>query len=122
MTTVDHYFIIRYMSKYKVNKEQLNRLSEQFKALSNPHRLDIFLYLAEYCFPWEPSTEEEMRTTVGELKEGLGVVASTVSHHLKELRQAGLIRMERKGKNVECWVEPETLEGLRQFFEIVKKE
>ncbi|WP_396266326.1 ArsR/SmtB family transcription factor [Halobacillus amylolyticus] len=46
-----------------------------------------------------------MRMTVGELGERLNIVPSTVLHHLKELRQAGLIRMDRKGKNIECLVD-----------------
>ena len=91
-----------------------------FKALSNSHRLEIFLYLANNCFPGEKSTDQEMRSSVGELGERLGVAPSTVSHHLKELRQSGLIRMERKGKNIECWVESVTVEKLIRFFEQAK--
>ncbi|MCP3027165.1 helix-turn-helix transcriptional regulator [Halobacillus sp. A5] len=102
------------MSNY--NNINLQEYSDRFKALSNPHRLNIFLYLAKNCYPGELSTEKEMRMTVGELGEGLGIVPSTVSHHLKELRNAGLIRMERKGKNIECWVEPRSVDGLIEFF------
>lgn len=106
------------MSKY--NNENVERYSEIFKALSNPHRLNVFLYLAKNCYPGELSTDEEMRATVGELGEGLGIAPSTVSHHLKELRRSGLVRMERKGKSIECWVEPETLDGLILFFQHAK--
>ncbi|MFZ4452616.1 ArsR/SmtB family transcription factor [Salibacterium aidingense] len=108
------------MSNYKIEINDIVPFSDMFKALSNPHRLQIFLYLANHCFPGELSTEEEMRTSVGELGEGLGIAPSTVSHHLKELRQAGLIRMERSGKNIECWVEPETLDHLVHFFQHAK--
>ncbi|WP_145997023.1 helix-turn-helix transcriptional regulator [Halobacillus sp. Marseille-P3879] len=107
------------MSNY--NDVNLDAYSERFKALSNPHRLNIFLYLAKNCYPGELSTEKEMRMTVGELGEGLGIVPSTVSHHLKELRHAKLIRMERKGKNIECWVEPSSVEGLIDFFKQIKE-
>ncbi|WP_181349300.1 helix-turn-helix transcriptional regulator [Thalassobacillus sp. CUG 92003] len=92
-----------------------------FKALSNAYRLEIFLYLADYCRPGEMSTEEEMRVSVGELGSGLGIAPSTVSHHLKELRHAHLIRMERNGKNIECWVEPDTLDQLITFFKHAKE-
>ncbi len=108
------------MSKYKINSKDVTAFSEMFKALSNPYRLQIFLYLANNCYPGEISTPEEMRTSVGELGEGLGIAASTVSHHLKELRQAGLIRMERKGKNIECWVESNTVTQLALFFKNAK--
>jgi ArsR family transcriptional regulator len=53
---------------------------------------------------------------VGELAENLKIVPSTISHHVKELRQAGLIRMERRGQKIECSVDPESLVALKDFF------
>jgi len=50
-----------------------------------------------------------LRQCVGELCEGLEIDPSTVSHHVRELRQSGLIRTERRGKNMLCWVDPETV-------------
>jgi len=39
-----------------------------------------------------------------------------VSHHLKELHRAGLIRSKRQGQRIECWVDPEVLNSLSHFF------
>lgn len=36
-----------------------------------------------------------------DLSQGLGIGHSTVSHHMKELCQTGLIRMQRKGQKSE---------------------
>lgn len=102
------------MSNYRI--DELQRYADTFRAISNPHRLHIFLYLARACAPGEQSTPEEMRASVGELADQLEIAPSTVSHHLKELRQAGLIRMERRGRYVDCWVEPDTLVTLSSFF------
>ena len=90
-------------------------LAEVFKALANPHRLAVFLRLAACCRPGT-CCDGGPRECVGSLGKDLGIAASTVSHHLKELNRAGLIHMARSGQTVECWVEPETLDGLSGFF------
>jgi len=102
------------MSNYE---SVINRQAERFKALSNPHRLALFQRLCSCCAPGTAcSTDEAMRYCVGELGEGLNIAPSTLSHHLKELHRAGLIAMQRNGKNVECWVEATTLHELANFF------
>ena len=53
-----------------------------------------------------------MSTCAGEIGKDLGIAPSTVSHHLKELRVARLIRMERRGKMVQCQVDLQTLGEL----------
>ncbi|MDP6515359.1 MAG: metalloregulator ArsR/SmtB family transcription factor [Alphaproteobacteria bacterium] len=90
-------------------------LAQVFRALANPYRLRLFMTLASCCRPGT-TCEANLRSCVGELGSELGIAASTVSHHLKELRQAGLIHMARTGQNVECWVEPDTLGALSAFF------
>src|SRR4030042_362322 len=90
----------------KSRNTEIQKFAEMFKALSNPNRLDIFLRLISCCPPGTRcSAEAEARRFVGELGEKLDITLSTVSHHIKELRQAGLIRVERRGKNIECWVD-----------------
>ena len=89
----------------------------QFKALSNPNRLALFKRLMSCCVPGTIcNTDEAIRYCVGELGKGLDIAPSTVSHHLKALNQAGLIQMERQGKTIHCWVEPEILDELAHFF------
>ena len=111
------------MSNYQDNS--IVKFAEMFKALSNPNRLKIFLRLISCC---QPGTRSEIKTfincgieskgcaCVGELGEDLGIVPSTISHHIKELRQAGLIRMERRGQKMECWIDPDAIKALKDFF------
>ena len=104
------------MSKHEDNK--LEKFAEVFKALSNPNRLKIFLRLVSCCQPGNPTTVDGCGDTacVGELGQDLGIGPSTVSHHVKELRRAGLIRVERQGQKIECMIDSETLADLQGFF------
>ncbi len=102
--------------------ERIESFSEMFKALSNPNRLRIFLRLLSCCQPGTLTTikenmEPEACACVGELGQDLGIVPSTISHHIKELRRAGLIRMERRGQKIECWIDPDTVAALKGFFD-----
>ena len=104
---------LRNMSNFEINNKQQ---AAQFKALSNPHRLALFQRLTSCCAPGTSCSLEQARLSVGELGEEVDVAPSTLSHHLKELNRAGLVQMERRGKQVVCWVEPETLKALAALF------
>ena len=109
------YTIIRNMSNYKTIKSE--ELAEAFKALSNPNRLQIFQRLLTCCAPGTVCSADTVSGfRVGELGEDLDVAPSTLSHHIKELQRAGLIKTLRKGKNVECFVDTENVRELMEFF------
>ncbi len=93
-------------------------LAQRFKALGNPHRVELMYRMMTCCAPGTRcSADQAARLCVGEVGDGLAIAPSTLSHHLKELHQAGLIQMQRNGKQVECWVEPTVLEQLASFFQ-----
>jgi DNA-binding transcriptional ArsR family regulator len=95
----------------------IDEFAEIFKALSNANRLRIFLRLASCCKPGTVGFMDENSTAyIGELGEDVNVVKSTVSHHIKELRRVGLIRTERKGQKIICWVDPHMVDALKEFF------
>jgi ArsR family transcriptional regulator len=101
------------MSKY-LNDPQ--RFAEIFKALSNPHRLKIFMRLACSCAEGAAcNSDDQICECVGVLGKDLGIAQSTVSHHLKELHRSGLIKMKRRGQSIECWVDTEILNELLAF-------
>ncbi|MGD0856857.1 MAG: metalloregulator ArsR/SmtB family transcription factor [Dehalococcoidia bacterium] len=103
------------MSKSKTDDVQ--RYADIFKALSNPHRLKIFMRLA-YCGPEGQlcCSNDKICECVGELGSTLGIAPSTVSHHLKELYRAGLIKMSRNGQRIDCSIDPEIIKALEDFF------
>lgn len=101
--------------------KNIEKFAEMFKALSNPNRLRLFMRLATCCQPGTVTSisadaDSEGCACVGELGKDLDIVASTISHHMKELRQAGLVRMERRGQRIECWIDPEVIKSLQGFF------
>lgn len=98
------------------SRTEIKHYAQLFKALSNPHRLAIFKVLTSCCPPGTSCDIEAASRCVGDLGDTLDIAASTVSHHLKELNNAGLIHMERKGKQVMCRVDPETLNQLSGYF------
>ena len=99
------------------NQLDPTRYAQIFGALSNPNRLRIFLRLMACCTSEASrSTTEQVSECVGDLGRDMDISASTVSHHIKELRRAGLIEIERHGQKIECWVDPQKLHELAGFF------
>lgn len=68
--------------------DQATELAEVFHLLGDPTRLRIVVA----CL-------DEARS-VGEIAETVGVSSSLVSHHLRLLRAARLLRAERRGRHV----------------------
>lgn len=93
-----------------------------FKALGDPTRLRIFEFLRSCCCAIAVNDEGDVSPadgpTVGEVcchLTGGDKITSTVSFHLKELRNAGLINMERRGRHMVCSANPEALEALSKY-------
>ncbi len=100
--------------------QDIERYADIFKALSNPSRLRIFLRLFSCCGgPGRICAlgEQEANCCVGDLSQDLTISPSTVSHHMKELRRAELINMQRRGQKAECTLNRELLAELSKFFQ-----
>jgi ArsR family transcriptional regulator, arsenate/arsenite/antimonite-responsive transcriptional repressor len=75
----------------------------RLKALADPMRVKIMSCL------FSSSTREE---TSGDLAAVLLLSESTISHHLGQLRRAGLVESERRGMNVFHRARPDALTAL----------
>ncbi|MFZ4507375.1 MAG: ArsR/SmtB family transcription factor [Fimbriimonas sp.] len=100
------------------------QLAAMFKALGDPTRLRIYNYLRSCNATVEVDDQGAVRPvvepTVGEVCchiTGVERITSTLSFHLKELRLAGLILCEKRGKNMICNVNPEAQRALAQYLE-----
>jgi ArsR family transcriptional regulator len=78
-------------------------LARMFKALGDPVRLQLLSRVASH---------EGGEACVCDLSEGFDLTQPTISHHLKVLRETGLIECERRGTWVYYWVVPSALAQL----------
>lgn len=87
-----------------------DELAKQLWALGDPLRLKILQSL-----PHTPNCEHH--NNVSQLAEMLGVSQPTISHHLRILRQAGLVSHKKMCRDCFYWIELEAtaavLESIR---------
>ena len=79
-------------------------LARRFAALADPVRLRLLSLLA---------SSPDSAVCACDLVEPVGKSQPTVSHHLKVLRNAGLVTSEKRGVNIWYAVVPAALEVLR---------
>ncbi|MFK0236580.1 ArsR/SmtB family transcription factor [Streptomyces vinaceus] len=86
-----------------LDEDQAADLAKVFKALGDPVRLRLLSMIA---------SRDGGEVCVCELTPAFELSQPTISHHLKLLRQAGLVDCERRGTWVYYWVLPAALERL----------
>ncbi|WP_196217984.1 ArsR/SmtB family transcription factor [Streptomyces blattellae] len=95
------------LSAAPLDEDQAADLAKVFKALGDPVRLRLMSLIASRGAGGE--------VCVCELTPAFDLSQPTISHHLKLLRQAGLIDCERRGTWVYYWVLPGVLDRLAGF-------
>jgi ArsR family transcriptional regulator len=83
------------------------RLARVLKALADPVRLRLMSMIGAHAGG---------EVCVCDLTGDFDLTAPTISHHLKVLREAGLIRSERRGTWVYYRVVPAALDSLAGLF------
>ncbi|MFW6692819.1 ArsR/SmtB family transcription factor [Streptomyces sp. MAR4 CNX-425] len=92
------------LTERPLTAEESVRTAAMFKALSDPVRLRLFSLVASH---------EGGEVCVCDISD-VGVSQPTVSHHLKKLREAGLLTSERRGTWVFYRVEPSVVAAMGQ--------
>lgn len=69
-------------------------IAQVFTALGDEHRQRMLLLF-----------ERGERLTAGQIAAASTLSQPTVSHHLKVLRQAGVLRSEKQGREVYYWID-----------------
>jgi ArsR family transcriptional regulator len=85
-----------------VDPQQAQRLAEVAKALGDPIRLQLVDVLRKHAG----------KVCVCELVPLFDVSQPTLSHHLRKLREAGIVDSERQGLWAYYYVKPEALDEL----------
>lgn len=97
------------LTKTEIFTEEQNRLAVMLKAIAHPARIAILQQIiqANACI-------------CGDLAEELGLAQPTISQHLKELKNAGLIQGTIEGVSVCYCIEPKAWKllhkNLNNFF------
>lgn len=89
------------LTKSEIFTKEQNQLSTLLKAMAHPARIAILqrILTSNTC-------------VCGDLVEELGLAQATISQHLKELKNAGIIQGTIEGVSVCYCINPETWELL----------
>ncbi|OJW16892.1 metalloregulator ArsR/SmtB family transcription factor [Mucilaginibacter sp. 44-25] len=90
------------ITKSEIYTEEQNKLAMQLKAIAHPARIAILqeLIKANACI-------------CGDLVTELGLAQATISQHLKELKNAGLIQGTIEGVSICYCIEPKAWKNLQ---------
>jgi ArsR family transcriptional regulator len=82
----------------EVRSQDRERVVKALKALSNENRMAIFEQIR--TGHGRGRLDADNRLSVCTVAEKFNISLSTISHHIKELRAAGLVRCERQGQSI----------------------
>ncbi len=91
------------LTEEALDVDQAGDLARMFKALGDPVRLRLLSMI---------TSAPDGEVCVCDLTVGFDVSGPTISHHLRVLREAGLVDSERRGTWVYYWPRPENLRQL----------
>lgn len=91
------------LAREPLSADQAVELSKLFKAMADPVRLRLLSLIASHAGG---------EACVCDLTDAFELTGPTISHHLKVLRESGLIAGERRGTWVYYRVHPEVLARL----------
>lgn len=93
------------LTREPLSASEATDLAASFKAVGDPIRLRLLSLIAAH---------EDGEACVCDLTDAFEVSGPTISHHLKVLREAGLITGDRRGTWIYYRVEPAMLATLSQ--------
>lgn len=95
------------VTKTEIFTEKQNKLAQMMKALGHPARIAIIQQLIK-----------TKACICGDLVDELGLAQATISQHLKELKNVGLIKGTIEGTSVCYCVDEKTWKQYKKEFEM----
>lgn len=94
------------ITKSEIFTQKQNRLATMLKALAHPARIAIIQHLvkAEACI-------------CGDLVEELGLAQATISQHLKELKNIGIIKGCVEGTSISYCIDEKVWQQVKKEFD-----
>ncbi len=92
------------LTKTQIYSKEQNRLAAIFRVLANPARIAILQYL-----------NQQKGCICNDIVEEIGLAQPTISQHLKELKNIGLIEGEIEGKTVCYCIDHKKWAEIQQF-------
>lgn len=93
-------------SKTELFDKELIGKAAFFKALAHPARLRILQYLSE-----------TNSCITGDISDEIPLGRTTVNQHIKELKDAGLIKGQAEGVKTKYCLNPENIKALKQIIQ-----
>ncbi|MBL7699802.1 MAG: winged helix-turn-helix transcriptional regulator [Chitinophagaceae bacterium] len=94
------------LTKTEIFNEKQNRLAQMMKALAHPARIAIIQHLLK-----------SQACICGDLVDELGLAQATISQHLKELKNVGLIQGTIEGTSVCYCIDPKVWKQYKAAFD-----
>lgn len=94
------------LTKSEIFTEKQNKLAQMMKALAHPARIAIIQQLVK-----------SQACICGDLVSELGLAQATISQHLKELKNVGLIKGNIEGTSVCYCIDEKVWSQYRSAFE-----
>ena len=82
----------------EAKSQDRERVVKALKALSNENRMAIFEQIR--AGHGRGQLDADNRLSVCTVAEKFEISLSTISHHIKELREGGLVHCERRGQSI----------------------
>lgn len=103
-------------------KNKSSKLAKVFKALSDESRLKILLLISKNEYRCECKEEKCVDSScMKDIAESIHLSLPTISHHIKELVNAGLITTTKNGKFVYCNINKRSIDWINKEFNKLSK-